>query len=62
MLHFAPPQNMDDAAHAVDSALQTAAYSAQVAMHGTLKHSPGSLAFHRDMLFDVLLIVDIELI
>ncbi|KAL7558254.1 hypothetical protein ACA910_009926 [Epithemia clementina (nom. ined.)] len=46
----------------VDTALQTATYSARTAIHGSLKHSPGSLAFHRDMLFDLPLIVDMEMV
>jgi transposase InsO family protein len=62
LVHFNPPQNIDNAALTVDTALQTAAYSTRVAMHGALKHSPGSLAFHRDMLFDIPLLADMEVI
>ena len=53
IVNYKPPQNIDQAALMVDTALQTAAYSARTAIHGSLKHSPGSLAFHRDMLFDI---------
>lgn len=60
LVHFHQPNNLDDLVNLVDSALQTAAYSARVAIHGTLKHSPGSLAFHRDMLYDIPLIADME--
>lgn len=60
MIHFHQPDNLNDVVNLVDSALQTAAYSARVAIHGTLKHSPGSLAFHRDMLYDIPLIADME--
>ena len=62
LVHYTPPHVLQDAALLVDTALQTAAYSARVAMHGTLKHSPGSLAHHRDMLFDIPLIADMETI
>ncbi|KAL7568657.1 hypothetical protein ACA910_021659 [Epithemia clementina (nom. ined.)] len=60
--HYDAPQDVPSATLMVDTALQTAAYSARTAIHGSLKHSPGSLAFHRDMLFDLPLIVDMEVI
>ena len=60
MVHFNPPADIANAALLVDTALQTAAYSARTTMHGTLKHSPGSLAHHRNMLFDIPLIADME--
>ena len=60
MVHFNPPADIANAALLVDTALQTAAYSARTAMHGSLKHSPGSLAHHHDMLFDIPLIADME--
>ncbi|KAL7562592.1 hypothetical protein ACA910_015462 [Epithemia clementina (nom. ined.)] len=56
------PHDVPSATLMVDTALQTAAYSARTAIHGSLKHSPGSLAFHRDMLFDLPLIVDMEVV
>ena len=62
IVNYEPPQNIDQAALMVNTALQTAAYSARTAIHGSLKHSPGSLAFHRDMLFDIPILADMELI
>ena len=53
---------MDEAALIVDSALQTAVYSARTAIHSTLKISPGALAFHRDMLLNIPLIADFQLL
>ncbi|KAL7563654.1 hypothetical protein ACA910_013390 [Epithemia clementina (nom. ined.)] len=60
--HYDAPHDVPSATLMVDTALQTAAYSARTAIHGSLKHSPGSLAFHRDMLFDLPLIVNMEMV
>ena len=57
-----PPNNGVEAAERVDTALQTAAYAARTALHTTMKVSPGSIAFHRDMILNILLIVDFELL
>ena len=46
----------------IDSALQTAAFSARAAIHSRLKISPGALAFHRDMFLDIPLIADMEIL
>ena len=62
-LNFAhPPRNATEAKFCVDTALQTAAYAARAAMHTTMKMSPGSMAFHRDMIMNIPLIVDFELL
>ncbi|CAB9507058.1 Retrotransposon protein [Seminavis robusta] len=57
-----PPKNAAEAAERIDSALQTAASAARTAMHTTMKLSPGSMAFHRDMILNIPLIVDFELL
>jgi transposase InsO family protein len=57
-----PPRNEVEAQYRVDTALQTAAYAARVAMHTTMKMSPGSMAFHRDMILNIPMIVDFELL
>ena len=57
-----PPRNEEEARFRVDTALQTAAYAARAAIHTTLKTSPGSMAFHRDMVLNIPLIVDFELL
>ena len=62
LLHIHPPQNVDEAALIVDTALQTAVHSACTAIHSTLKISPGALAFHRDMLLNIPLIADLQLL
>ena len=53
---------MAEATERIDTALQTAAYAARTCMHSTMKLSPGSMAFHRDMVLNIPLIVDFELI
>ena len=62
LLHMHLPQNVDEAALIVDTALQTAVYSAHTAIHSMLKISPGALAFHRDMLLNIPLIADLQLL
>lgn len=62
ILRYNVPENVDNAIHAVDTALQTAAYAVRAANHGTLRCSPGSLAFNRDMIFDIPLMADLEVL
>ena len=57
-----PPHEEAEAAERIETALQTAAYAARSAMHSTIKQSPGSMAFHRDMILNIPLLVDFELI
>ena len=42
--------------------LATASYALRIAVHNTMRVSPGALVFHRDMLLDVPLIVDLEML
>jgi len=56
-----PPNTFEDATERIESALQTAAYAARTAIHSTMMESPGNIAFHRDMLLNIPLIVDFEL-
>jgi len=62
LMHAHPPANIAEASLIVDTALQTAAYAARAAIHGSLKISPGALVFQRDMILDIPLIADLELI
>ena len=63
LIHAHPPQNVDDAAMLIDTALSTAAFSARAAIHSTLKISPpGALVFHRDMVLDIPIIADLQLL
>jgi transposase InsO family protein len=57
-----PPRDQEEAEARIVSALQTAAYAARVSMHTTMKLSPGAMAFHRDMLLNIPVIVDFELL
>jgi hypothetical protein len=54
--------NADEAGLIMDTALQTAAYSARAAIHGSPKITPGALVFHRDMILNIPLIADLELL
>ena len=57
-----PPQGYEEAGHLVDLALANAMFATRAAMHGSLKASPGSLAFSRDMVLDIPFIADWQLI
>ena len=57
-----PPQNIDEASLIVDSALQTACFSARAAIHSTMKVTPGAVAFSRDMLLNIPFIADLQLL
>jgi transposase InsO family protein len=62
LLHMHPPRNEEEAAMIIETALQTAVHAARVAIHSTLKVSPGALAFSRDMLLNIPLIADFQLL
>jgi hypothetical protein len=62
LLHTHHPNNEDEASLIMDTALQTAAYSAGAAIHGSLKITPGALVFHRDMILNIPIIADLELL
>jgi len=55
-------RTLKDAQNVVDEALATAAHAVRANVHTTTGHSPGSLAFRRDMLLDIPLIVDLTAI
>ena len=57
-----PPQNVETANQMMDTAIANCIYATRAALHGGLKASPGSLAFARDMVFDIPLIADWQLI
>ena len=62
LLHIHPPQDVNEANLIMDTALQIAFYSARAAIHHTLQTTPGALAFHRDMLLNILFIADTQLL
>jgi hypothetical protein len=57
-----PPQNVATAIKLVDSALASAQYGLQTAVHRTLGISPGALVFQRDMLLPIPVLSDYNLI
>jgi hypothetical protein len=62
LIHAHPPQNVNNAAFLIDTALSTAACLARASIHSALKISPGALVFHRDMTLDVPVIADLHLL
>jgi predicted MPP superfamily phosphohydrolase len=62
LVHAHPPQNVNDAAFLIDTALSTAACLARAAIHSTLKTSPGALVFHRDVILDTPVVADLHLL
>ena len=57
-----PPRGVDDAKQMVDTAIANAVHAHRSTFHGTINATPGSLAFHRDMILDLPLIADLQLI
>jgi hypothetical protein len=60
LIHAHPPQDINDVTMIINTALNTAACSARSAIHPTMKISPGALIFHRDMIFDIPVIADLQ--
>ena len=59
LIHTQPPHTLADAKGLVDQALATAAHAVRANVSQVTGYSPGALAFHRDMLLDVPIIVDL---
>ena len=57
-----PPQTYQEATDLIDQALSTAQYAVRASVHSTLKATPGSIAFSRDMLLNIPLIADFEML
>jgi hypothetical protein len=53
-----PPAGIDSANRLVDTALANAVFAARAAVHGSLKASPGSLVYGRDMILDIPVLAD----
>ena len=53
-----PPEGIQDAKQMVDTALANCLFATRAAIHGSLKASPGALAFGRDMILNIPLIAD----
>ena len=54
-----PPCTLNDAKEVIDQALATASHGIRSNVSQVTGYSPGALAFHRDMLLDVPLLVDL---
>jgi hypothetical protein len=57
-----PPAGVTSLNELVDTALANAMYATRAAVHGTLKATPGSIAFSRDMILDIPFIADLQLL
>ena len=62
LVHARPPQNQEQAADVIDTALATAARATRTALHRHLQISPGAFVYQRDMLLNIPLIADIQTI
>ena len=56
MSHVSPPDNNGSAEAMIDNAFASCVHSMRIAVNGTLRTSPGALAFNRDMMVDVPLV------
>jgi len=56
------PTNIKEAEQAVDNALHSCIHALRCAINQAMRTSPGALVFHRDMMIDVPLLVDIDAI
>ena len=57
-----PPRNIQQARAAVVHALSVAQHAVRTTAHSTLKHSPGSIIFNRDMFMDIPFVADLILL
>ena len=57
LIHTKPPGTLDDSKILIDSALTTASHAIRTNISQVTGYSPGALAFHRDILLDVPLII-----
>ena len=58
-LYANPLDNQLEAELFVDTALQKAAYAMRATVHTTLKATPGSLVYQRDMILNILVVADL---
>ena len=58
-LYANPPDNQLEAELLVDTALQKAAYAMHATVHTTLKATPGSLVYQRDMILNIPVVADL---
>jgi transposase InsO family protein len=58
MSTFNPPDGIETANQMLDTALANCMFATRAALHGSLKATPGSLVFSRDMILDIPLVAD----
>jgi hypothetical protein len=58
MIRLNPPDGLITANQMVDTALANCLYATRTAFHSSLRGTPGSLAFGRDMVLDIPVIAD----
>ena len=58
MSNLTPPNGVETANQLVDTALANCMFATRAALHGSLKATPGSLVFSRDMILDIPLVAD----
>ena len=58
-LYANPPDNQMEAELLLDTALQKAAYAMRATVHTTLKATPGSLVYQRDMILNIPVVADL---
>ena len=56
--HLNPPAGIYDANQLVDTALANAVFATRASLNSTIRASPGSLAFGRDMILDIPIVAD----
>ena len=59
LIHADPPRTLNDSKMGIDSALATSSHAVRTNVSQVTGYSPGALAFHRDMLLDVPLVIDL---
>jgi hypothetical protein len=57
-----PPVGLNDAHALVDAALANAMYAMRASYHSGIQTTPGALAFHRDMVMNIPMMLDLTLV
>jgi len=60
LLRQHPPTSREQAVEAIDSMLASVVYALRVGVHSVLDMAPGAIAFHRDMVMNLPLVVDLN--
>ena len=60
LIHSEPPRTHGDVKTLIERALATTSHALRTNVSQVTGYSPGALAFHRDMLLDIPLIIDLQ--